>query len=280
MKCPDSTSGTSRWAWYNCATGATTLGAGAVAVKVQACQDGWFRAQLTFQVAIVGVAVTTDLEIGFSDTDTGFDLTSDGTTIDGWAWGIYYTFITSAIATYPSQFFPYSSNTGNATGPLIAFAGADVTAAPYTLWAEMFSRDRVPNASAVNQGLLSYDTDLNNYNQLYVANSAVSQQIISSSTIAGAAQWGISGSPVTTSGVNNASDGGFVRSAASCDTNDIDLYANDGTLLGTDAVATVPTGLTKIKVGQTRIGGVEGRGYQISACGVKMGTSSDSSGPT
>jgi len=279
LKQRDAGSGVSCWAWFDCATGAITSGAGLAGVKIQACQDGWFRAQITFYITSPPFDVI--YEVGFSDNNTAFDLTSDGSTIDGWVWGGYATTISGGNAlTYPAQFFPYSGNsTTNSVGPLVTFNGADVTAAPHTLWAEMFSRDLVPNASALNQGLMSYDTDTSNYNQLYISNSGLVQEVVSSAAIAGAAQWAIVGSPSTTSGINNASSGGLIRSAVSCATNDIDLYASDGTLIGTDGVATVPTAQTSIRLGQTRLAAVSGRGYQITRAGIKSTTSSNSEGP-
>jgi hypothetical protein len=281
MMTPDTVDGTNRHVWVDTATGATTLGSGAFGVKVQKCQGGWYRAHLSFTSVATITVGDIFFTVGFSDNNTTFNLTSDGTTIDGWLWGHYRGTIASGAATYPAQFFPYSANTANNIGAVIQFNGADVTGAPYTLWSEIFSRDQVPNASSTNQGTIIYGTDSLNFTQgPLVVNSGTFQRIDSGGTAAGAAQWAITGTPTTTSGVNNVADGGLVRGAVSCATNDIKLYANDGTLLGSDAAATVPTGCTKIWVGSLQNDTIVGRGYQISRCGCYAGVKTDSSGPT
>jgi hypothetical protein len=276
---PDTVDGTNRCVWVDTATGATTLGSGSFGVKIQACQDGWFRAHLSFNSAATITVGDIFFTVGFSDTNTAFDLTSDGSTVDGWIWGNMRTSTTTSFTTYPALFFPYSGNTSNATGPQIVFPGTDVTAAPYTLWAEMFSRDLVPNTASTVQALISYTTDATNFNQLYLINTALFQRVDADGGIGGSFHWQISGSPNTTSGDNNASSGKLIRSASSCATNDIKLYASDGTLIGSDALATVPTAQTNIRIGNTVSGVVTGRGYSISRAGIKSTTSDNSEGP-
>jgi hypothetical protein len=262
-----------RYIRFNFNTGATEVGSGTLAAWAVPYVNGWW---LLYCSARNSTAVAMNLRIGFCNSESTFDLTSDGYAVDGYVWG--WTGASSGTLTYPDQEFPYFGiNSPSNSGPLLVWPGITSTAsAPYSMWWEHMSEWRVAGFGATAYPM-QVSTD--GSNAAYFSTGGTPGATVMSSTgiNANVTQW--TQTSATQTGANTASSGDRVRFAASLATNDIKLYNTEGTSIAPDASAIVPINMTTLRWGNNAAGTIVGRGVQYTRIGIKSSASTDSNGP-
>lgn len=236
--------------WYDLDNGTIgTQGSTTGGGLIDSYNNGWYRC-LIKAIGGVGASTSYTFSIGFSDTDGYVSYNSPGQ-LDGYCWGAFI--VSSNTVGYPIQQWPYSPS-GNVNSPTVVFPGSIVTAAPYSMYGLVSS----PKNVAGDVGglvIIQYSTDNNNFSQLTINGSSVSEGAASNANLVGSSQWTFAtsvGSP------NRWADGVDLAYTVSMENNNIDGFYPGGTQ--TDTSATVPTGLANIRIGNNAAGIKNSRG--------------------
>lgn len=256
----------------NFSTGAVTIGSGAIAAWATKYTNGWW---LVYISAKNSTAVGLTYRVGFCNSTSTFNLTSDGTSVDGYMWGLYY--VATATSNYPDQIFPYFGTNSNANaGPFLAYSGSAVNTQTKSLWWEVMQEDSV-NGFGITAYPMQFSTDGNNAEYFYTGATAGQTEISVQGITGGATQWTINSAAQT--GDNTMSSGKRVRFNTSIATNDIVSYNTTGTI-GSDTSATPLSSATNIRLGNNASGTIAGRGPAYTRFGIKKTTSTNSNGPS
>lgn len=250
--CSDGTVNTNRFVYFNLTgTGSIgTIGSGLGAISrgfITPYVDGWYQCVFLFSN---NVETSPTLSAGFCDADGSFSCTGDGSTINGYFYGVQF----AQSTVWPVAPLPIALNE-TVTAPVHSWSGAPITAQPSSLWAETFSPAAIPNSAATSPILFTSNATTD-FAGLQLTASTTVYNIQTVGTAASVSQWAISGAGT---GDGSTASGNKVTQLAAINTNDIQLYSQIASL-GTDTLATIPTApITTISVGSNQsatVGGI------------------------
>lgn len=259
--CADGVNNTNRFVYYDLTgTGSIgTIGSGLGTTStafISPYIDDWYHCTFVF-------ANTTEtspiVSAGFCDADGSFSCTGDGSTINGYFYGVQF----AQGSNWPTAPFPISLNE-TVAGPIHTWAGSVITANPYSLWAETFSPAGLPgNRSAAP--LIFANNATTEFAGLQVATAAVTYSPQTVGTVSSVSQWSIL---AAVTGDANPSSGNKVPQLAAISANDIQLYSKTASL-GTDTSATVPVvPLNTIAVGSNQLTALGSNELRISRAAI------------
>lgn len=250
--CSDGATQTNRFVYYSLTgTGSiTSIGSGLGTQSrafITPYVDGWYQCVFIFENT---TETSPTLSAGFCDASGSFACTGDGSTINGYLYGVQF----AQSSVWPVAPLPIALNE-TSTAPVHSWSGALISAQPTSLWAETFSPAAIPNSAATTPILFASNATTD-FAGLQLAASTTLYQIQTVGTAASVSQWTVSGAGT---GAGSIASGNKVTQLAAINTNDIQLYSQIASL-GTDTTATIPTApITTISVGSNQsatVGGI------------------------
>lgn len=268
----DTVGGSNRNAWVNLSTGAVTLDSGSNLIcRVKKMINGWWNVYFAFTNGSSSSDITARL--GFSDTASSFTCTTDGSTATGHLWG---WFATSSISFADDVDWGYSSTIANANPGYQLQWQQDLTT-PLSLWFEIVSPVSI-DTYATTAYPITVGPDSSNLMWYQHTTNNNDLEFTQRGDTAAATAWSIT-TPVLT-GENSTQSGKRTRFAQSIKTDNIRTWAKDGTSLGTDTTATLPSMTASyINVGSSSAGAVTGYNNYMTRVGIAAVPVDNANGP-